>query len=289
MAQPSSETADPSSPPADAESKKSFTGARPSKVIILKLSTKLLARFVPKSSARGKASARSKSLASSHSTPVATLEQSPSVDVPSDSNSTPAPVGTPNGTLPSPSAEETKRKGVPGPKPGSKRALGGGQDSTPKARGKPGPKKKPRLEDGTIDHADGKGPVPSGPTLAPHKLGPKANQGAINAGLRALDRSGNPCRRWEKKGFQLKSFTGVLWQVPTWRTPKPRVTNGDTLPAGTTPTADVKSSRAVDSDSKENKGSSAVESEKSNSGGDIDMTIASNIASSPAPATAASA
>lgn len=56
--------------------------------------------------------------------------------------------------------------------------------------------------------------------IAGHKLGPKANQGAINAGLRALDRTGKPCRKWEKKGFSVKSFTGVTWHLPSWRAPK---------------------------------------------------------------------
>ena len=51
------------------------------------------------------------------------------------------------------------------------------------------------------------------------KLGPKANQGAINAGLRALDRTGKPCRRWNKKGFSIKSFTGVEWSLHTWTAP----------------------------------------------------------------------
>ena len=52
--------------------------------------------------------------------------------------------------------------------------------------------------------------------LTGHKLGPKANQGAINAGLRNLDRSGTPCRRWEKKVLRLKSFTGITWDIPRW-------------------------------------------------------------------------
>ena len=62
----------------------------------------------------------------------------------------------------------------------------------------------------------------------PAKLGPKANQGAINAGLRALDRTGRPCKRWVKSGFQLKSFTGVQWTVPTWAAP---VTPKETTPS----------------------------------------------------------
>lgn len=71
-------------------------------------------------------------------------------------------------------------------------------------------------EDGTIDHSALKPSVAAG-IGAGHKLGPKANQGAINAGLRALDRSGKPCRKWAKKTFSLKSFTGVVWDLPSWK------------------------------------------------------------------------
>jgi hypothetical protein len=71
-------------------------------------------------------------------------------------------------------------------------------------------------EDGTIDHAATKPANVTG-VGASHKLGPKANQGAINAGLRALDRSGKACRKWNKKPFTLKSFTGVVWELPSWR------------------------------------------------------------------------
>ncbi|KAK9495293.1 INO80 complex subunit Ies4-domain-containing protein [Lipomyces doorenjongii] len=52
---------------------------------------------------------------------------------------------------------------------------------------------------------------------APHaKLGPKANQGSINAQLRALDRTGRACRRWTKIPLELQSFTGWEWSVATW-------------------------------------------------------------------------
>ncbi|KAK9377181.1 INO80 complex subunit Ies4-domain-containing protein [Lipomyces chichibuensis] len=51
----------------------------------------------------------------------------------------------------------------------------------------------------------------------PHaKLGPKANQGSINAQLRALDRTGRPCRRWAKIPLEMQSFTGWEWSVATW-------------------------------------------------------------------------
>ncbi len=41
----------------------------------------------------------------------------------------------------------------------------------------------------------------------------------MDAALRALDRSGKPCRRWVKGSLQLKSFTGVAWELPRWVRP----------------------------------------------------------------------
>ena len=63
-----------------------------------------------------------------------------------------------------------------------------------------------------------------------HKLGPKANQGAINAGLRALDRTGKQCRKWEKTGFRVKSFTGRVWEIPSWRAPTTRAFGSESDP-----------------------------------------------------------
>lgn len=60
-----------------------------------------------------------------------------------------------------------------------------------------------------------------------HKLGPKANQGAINAGLRALDRSGEPCRKWGRKAFDLKTFNGSEWSLHDWRAPPKAQTKAD--------------------------------------------------------------
>lgn len=102
---------------------------------------------------------------------------------------------------------------------------------------------------------------------ASQKLGPKANQGAINAGLRALDRSGAPCRRWELKGCQLKSFTGVVWNVPSWKAPpKPATETASedaTVKDGTSTSSDQKT------DHRPLNGTGAI-SEKSNSGADAD-------------------
>ncbi len=116
----------------------------------------------------------------------------------------------------------------------------------------------------------------SGAGTAPtHKLGPKANQGAINAGLRALDRTGTPCRKWKKSGFCVKTFTGVIWQVPSWRAPKTRKVDVEgNMGEPSLPTSN--------SHSKENN-SSLVGSEKSRVH-DLPMT-----ASSPSPDAVVSA
>ncbi|KAI8953550.1 INO80 complex, subunit Ies4 [Xylaria longipes] len=176
---------------------------------------------------------------------------------------TPAASGTPSQTPMGPPTDNPKKKGV------KRSAAAAGNDPTAKIRGKPGPKKKARLEDGSID-PNGR---PGG--SAYHKLGPKANQGAINAGLRALDRSGAPCRKWTKGGFRLKSFTGVLWEIPRWTAPsKPK-------PEAATDEA----TGSADSSNKENKDDSQMKSENSTSNveGEPRSIPPSAHASSPAP------
>jgi hypothetical protein len=126
-----------------------------------------------------------------------------------------------------------------------------------------------KREDGTIDHSQ---TTPRAPNGTAHKLGPKANQGAINAGLRALDRSGKPCRKWQKGSFRVKSFTGVVWELPRWKAP-PKAK----------PEASTEGSSTGDS-GKENKDNSQRESEKSEkSGVDVEMISNGNLVSSPAP------
>lgn len=129
-------------------------------------------------------------------------------------------------------------------------------------------------DDGTLvegGKANGAGPA--------HKLGPKANQGAINAGLRALDRSGKPCRKWTKGGFTLKSFTGTVWGVPRWTAPpKPKPEATSTEDSATV---------SAEGSSKENKENGVEKSPaQSNNGGDVEMTSppSAEAANSPAPA-----
>ncbi|KAF9882116.1 hypothetical protein CkaCkLH20_00152 [Colletotrichum karsti] len=187
----------------------------------------------------------------------------------SDSNPATPAAGTPAPTSMGPPTDGAKKKGT---KRGAGAANGLGPDGQPKVRGKPGPKKKARLEDGTIDPNARSG-------AAGHKLGPKANMGAINAGLRALDRSGKPCRRWAKGGFTLKSFTGIVWEVPRWTAP-PKF-----MPDSTT---EESAAASADSSQKENKENDVVKSDANsavNSGADVEMRSApgSVPASSPAP------
>ncbi|KAK4121116.1 DUF1711-domain-containing protein [Parathielavia appendiculata] len=189
----------------------------------------------------------------------------------SDSTPNSPPAGTPAAQSSSmgPPTEGPKKRGV-------KRSAGAAANGNgePKIRGKPGPKKKQRLEDGTVE--GGRGSVPA------HKLGPKANQGAINAGLRALDRSGKPCRRWQKGGFTLKSFTGVVWEIPRWTAP-PR-SRPESSAEGSTP--------ASEGSNKENKeDNSQIKSEASNNGGDVEMQGTPSFAAdnSPAPVPIAAA
>ncbi|KAL2841465.1 INO80 complex, subunit Ies4 [Aspergillus pseudodeflectus] len=253
-------------------------------VVVLRLSSGLLRKFapVPDTKDKRRKSSTAAAIASNKTTEAAgsplkkeEVPSSPSlsaadpapaassVDNASDAASTPAAA---------PSATD-RRKGLPGPKPGAKRGLNATPDSNLKPRGKPGPKKRPRLEDGTAENVR---------LSTTHRLGPKANTGAINAGLRALDRTGAPCRKWERKPLQLKSFTGIQWQLPSWRAPRGQKqgTNGDTK-EGVLETGD--------SDSRANQSASGVPSEKSNSGdGDLTPAPPSMVeASSPALAMAA--
>ncbi|KIV95818.1 hypothetical protein PV10_03424 [Exophiala mesophila] len=263
-----SNTRSPSASTSRAEKNKKL-----SQVVVLKVPRAFLKTLEPPST-QDEEQQSTQSVASSPA-PVVEDTSSPKPldtnDNPSESNATPAPT---NGDANSTDSSK-KRKG---PGSGLKRSLGSTFDvnGTPKPRGKPGPKKKPRLEDGTIDHGSNK-PVPAmGAGITGHKLGPKANQGAINAGLRALDRSGKPCRKWQKRPFQLKSFTGIVWDVPSWHgNDRLSQVNGDE----SSDTREI--SQQSSSDLKPNESDTAMES---NVGDQADpMIMSTPAASSPPP------
>ncbi|GAM87401.1 hypothetical protein ANO11243_054250 [Dothideomycetidae sp. 11243] len=248
----------PSTPTIKTPSRSSKNSMR----VILRLKPDILSRFP-----------------SAISTPkIAITPSKPGSDKISESNDTPAP-STVGGADDTPDPENGKKKGVPGARPGPKRTSSAANlDGLAKPKGRPGPKKKPRLADGTIDRSQDT-PRPSnggGIVTSTHKLGPKANMGAINAGLRALDRSGKPCRKWERKGFGLKSFTGVSWDVGSWSAP---------LGASSTFSGDVKSDSSSNTDIKPTMESSAVPSDSSRSGEPV-PAASNELASSPAPITA---
>lgn len=149
---------------------------------------------------------------------------------------------------------------------------------------------------------DGTGEPGSGRGGAAHKLGPKANQGAINAGLRALDRSGKPCRRWGKGSFRLKTFTGAVWEIARWKAPEKTVVEEaapDTESADVSANGSVKDNKdetqAKGDDKSDSKSGGATPNGVTNGDGgangqDVEMQSVSSIpASSPAPPPVAAA
>jgi hypothetical protein len=118
-----------------------------SKIAVLKLAPDHLAKF-PHSVAPS-ANPSTQSTTSSSDTPAAHVaEPTPAADTPAESAATPGPpngMSTPSSSL-APPAANGKKKGVPGPKPGTKRGAAHlTPDGLPKPRGKPGPKKKQKL------------------------------------------------------------------------------------------------------------------------------------------------
>ena len=132
---------------------------------------------------------------------LALASSSDSLQVPNDKNpvSSPFPLSSPPtiASSPAPAAPPKKRGGPkrkPGPAPGASvfpvnDGNGGGS-----AAGTPGPTAEKERA----------------------KPGPKANPGGINAGLRALDRSGKPVRRWQKVPFAVQTVSGYSFYTKTW-------------------------------------------------------------------------
>ncbi|KAJ4330767.1 hypothetical protein N0V87_009702 [Didymella glomerata] len=239
---------------------------------VLKLSPKTLSQFPHEAPAQP--SPASKPASTPEASPAPMMADSTAADTPADTPAAMNGASTPSSLAPP--APGSKRK-APAPKAGTKRGASAIEGaSTPKPRGKPGPKKR-KMGD-AINDPNNKTPV-AGPTPI-QKLGPKANQGAINAGLRALDRTGKfKCRKWEKKGFKLRSFTGVVWDVPSWKAPNRSSAFSE----------DVKSDSTGSSDTKVKDESSAV-SEKSGLNGDASTPLPplmEGLNSSPAPVPAA--
>ncbi|KAJ2901246.1 hypothetical protein MKZ38_002110 [Zalerion maritima] len=249
------------------------TDSAPHLLVTLKVNLEKLRAIVDPASMKPEPSPSKDSPATSTTiagAPVVNGTENPSEN-PSNAG-TPAPSQAAPGVPGTPAVEMPKKKGV-------KRAVQG-PNGEPKPRGKPGPKKKARLDDGTID--------PNQPR-ASHKLGPKANQGAINAGLRALDRSGKPTRKWTKKTFTLKSFTGEVWELSRWRTnpkPKPVEPAKEEVPAAATATAPV----SAEGSNKENKDAPSQPNKSDNntpSTADVDMKdVPPSAAAVESPATA---
>jgi len=120
------------------------SSVKPNKTVILRLAPHLLKKFSPLSEDASEPSPTASPAPAS--TP---LINAPAPDA-SETNGTPAPgadaAATDNNSLAPPPAVNGKKKGVPGPKPGTKRTAAQAEAGpNAKPRGKPGPKKKPRL------------------------------------------------------------------------------------------------------------------------------------------------
>jgi hypothetical protein len=175
-----------------------------SKIIVLKLASESLRTFPHEPTVTPV-----KAKTTPAHTPAPQIVEPPpadAADAAADSTSAMNGTGTPSSTAP-------KRKG-----PASKKrslATAEGTTAAKPARARPGPKAKKQKTDAPAD--------PNNKTAAPMaapKLGPKANQGAINANLRSLDRTGKfKVRKWEKRPLHLRSFTGIVWQVPSYIAP----------------------------------------------------------------------
>ncbi|KAF3921641.1 hypothetical protein AA313_de0208614 [Arthrobotrys entomopaga] len=175
------------------QSPTSSTSSKPQLVVKLKLSTDVLRQFQPTSPTVSTPSKPASVADDDKLAPGATSPATVASPVPTPSVASPAPTGP--GSPPNPEGKAVNGV-VEAVKRGGKRAGTGG--------GKPGPKKR-KLDDGSAH--------------PPSRLGPKASGGAINAGLRALDRSGNPCKKWSKAPMSFKSFTGFQFTLKVYGSP----------------------------------------------------------------------
>ncbi|POS83567.1 hypothetical protein EPUL_006044 [Erysiphe pulchra] len=231
-------------------------------IVVLKLSPKILQKFQQKLEAK-----RLNSIYSNTSSDQSkTTSLSNNENTQSSKSLTPDQPDTPQSSSILPPTDGSKKKSN---KRANNTAFASESAAASKSRGKPGPKKKSKLEDATPDQIS---VTPKSYNTATAKLGPKANQGAINAGLRALDRSGKPCRKWAKESFKLKSFTGVCWEIPRWKAPPKNIMVESERDSNSS--SDIKAYSQLESE----------HSDKSNNITDIEMgSISSNMVCSPAP------
>lgn len=105
------------------------------------------------------------------------------------------------------------------------------------------------------------GSSPSPGTPQPHTGGAKS-MAAFNASLRALDKSGKPCRRWIKGQINIKSFTGVEYTLVAWKGVSLESEDQSFVPVETAIEKDVEAStEIIDTNSVDNLEEKTVKSE----------------------------
>lgn len=125
-------------PPSTARPSKT---SKQSKIIQLKLSSILLARF-PHEKCTKKSAPPKPSSTPAPIAPAPSNEKSAVVTIKTENKSSPAP-SPPD--LHVPSVTDANQKGATGPKTGMKRELGEGVEENPKSKSRPGPKKKQKM------------------------------------------------------------------------------------------------------------------------------------------------
>lgn len=115
--------------------------SKQSKIIQLKLSSLLLARF-PHEKCTKKSAPPKPSSTPAPIAPAPSNEKSAVVDIKTEIKSSPAP-SPPD--IHVPSVIDANQKGATGPKTGMKRELGEGVEENPKSKSRPGPKKKQKM------------------------------------------------------------------------------------------------------------------------------------------------
>jgi hypothetical protein len=203
------------------------------KTVILRLSSKALGAF-PHEPVATPATPAPKPT-SSPDTPAPPQIVEPSADTPADASTPMNGTNTPSSLAPPTTGP--KRKG-PAPK---KRGISAvdGTASTPKPRGKPGPKSKKQKLGDMIN--DPNSTTPFAAPMAAQKLGPKANAGAINANLRSLDRTGKfKVRKWAKTGFRIRTFTGSVVELPSWKASQRAAAFSEDVKSDSTGSSDTK-------------------------------------------------
>ncbi|KAL5117286.1 hypothetical protein ACEQ8H_004845 [Pleosporales sp. CAS-2024a] len=205
------------------------------KTVVLRLSPQALAAF-PHEPAAAPATPAPKAAAAPDTPAAAAHALEPAADTPADACTPLNGAHTPS-SLAAPTTASKRKPAAP--KKRAIAAVDGPASSASKPRVRPGPKlKKQKLGDMINDP---NAPTPLAVPTPAQKLGPKANAGAINANLRSLDRTGKfKVRKWQKTGFSIRTFTGSVVELPSWKASQRAAAFSEDVKSDSTGSTDTK-------------------------------------------------